>query len=92
MNPLWIGFAGSGLILFAFVMGQLHQWKDTYFIYDFLNFIGALGLVVFALQTKSWPFFLLNSVWTLVSLRDCVLDIRRNAHEKSDKFWRKWMH
>jgi uncharacterized membrane protein YdcZ (DUF606 family) len=72
-----IGFFGMGLILFAFVMNQLKKWKSTFFVYDFLNFLGGFMLVFYALMIESYPFLILNSVWTLVSLRDLILYLKK---------------
>lgn len=92
MDPIYIGSLGAGLILLAFVMGQLHIWKDTYFIYDLVNLLGALLLVLYAWILASWPFAILNSVWALVSLRDCITDLSRNARKiKALGPWDKWM-
>jgi len=76
-----IGIFGSGLILIAFVLNQTKKLTDQDFVYDFLNFLGSFGLVVYAFILKSCPFFILNSVWMLVSLRDCAAFIF-SKHEK----------
>lgn len=92
MNPLYLGSLGAALILLAFVMGQLHRWKDTYFIYDLVNLVGSLLLVYYAWVGHSWPFLILNGVWALISLRDCITDLQRNARKvKALGLWDKWM-
>lgn len=75
--PLLIGTLGATLILIAFVLNQLHVWKDDEFRYDIVNVLGAALLVVYAILLRSWPFAVLNGVWTLVSLRDAINDVRR---------------
>lgn len=93
IDPLYIGSLGAALILFAFVLGQLHIWKDTYFVYDFLNLLGGALLVWYAYSGNSWPFLVLNAVWVLVSLRDVVMDYGRNTRKgKALGPWDKWMH
>lgn len=72
-----IGIVGAFLILLAFILNQIHIWKDTGLIYDITNFIGAVLLVIYGLIIKGWPFVILNSVWAIVSLRDVVLDIKK---------------
>ena len=74
---LFIGILGAGLVLLAFILGQLHVWKDTSLIYDLVNFIGAVLLIVYGLMIEGYPFAVLNGVWALVSLRDVVIDIRK---------------
>lgn len=93
LEPLYFGALGAGLILMAFVLGQLHVWKDIYFIYDAVNFLGSGLLVYYAWTGASWPFFILNTVWAAVSLRDGLTDLQRNARKgKSMGSWEKWMH
>ena len=77
-TTLIIGTTGATLILLAFIMNQLHYWKGEDLIYDFVNLLGSGLLVVYAIILSSYPFMVLNFVWALVSLRDCVIDIRRS--------------
>lgn len=92
IEPIYIGSLGAALILIAFVMGQMHIWKDTYFVYDLLNAVGSILLVIYAWIGFSWPFVILNLVWALVSLKDVVSDLQRNSHKKSSLGpWKKWM-
>lgn len=92
IEPLYIGSTGAALILIAFVLGQLHLWKDTYFSYDLLNALGSILLVIYAWQGSSWPFLVLNGVWALVSLKDCFSDLRRNERKSGSLGpWDKWM-
>ena len=72
-----IGAVGALLLLVAFTLNQLHRWKNDYLIYDLTNFIGGLFLVAYAVLIKSYPFLVLNLVWTVVSLRDTVIDLKR---------------
>ncbi|MDO8571144.1 MAG: hypothetical protein Q7R79_00505 [bacterium] len=92
MDPMIIGLVGAALILLAFVLGQLHVWKDTYLAYDLLNAAGSILLVVYGWMGSAWPFVILNSVWAIVSLRDVAVDLSRNARKTSALgSWHKWM-
>ncbi len=92
IDPIYIGSLGAGLILFAFVFGQLHIWKDTYFIYDLLNLIGSILLIHYGWIGNSWPFVALNTVWAIISFKDVIIDLRRNSRKKSYLgSWEKWM-
>lgn len=92
IEPLYIGSFGAGLILIAFVLGQMHVWKDTYFVYDLLNAIGSILLVIYAWIGFSWPFVVLNLVWAAISLKDVASDLMRNSGKKSTLGpWKKWM-
>lgn len=92
ITPIYIGSLGAALILIAFVLGQTHVWKDTYLSYDLMNAIGAILLIIYAWIGAAWPFVVLNFVWALVSLRDVVIDLKRNAQKsRAIGSWDKWM-
>ena len=83
MIDLLVGLSGMVLILVAFFMNQTHRWSPDSITYDFANFIGGLLLVIYALMISSYPFLILNLVWTLISLRDVYLDLgkkEKGAH------------
>lgn len=67
-----IGSLGAALVLIAFILSQFHVWKDTDFKYDFLNFVGSVFLIIYAILLKSYPFLILNTIWGLVSLKDVI--------------------
>lgn len=77
MIEVIIGFVGMFLILFGFFMNQIHKWKTEYPIYDIINFIGALLLIIYSFLIKSWPFLILNLIWLIVSLREAFIDIKK---------------
>jgi len=88
---LGIGFIGMLMILIAFFLNQTHKWKADALIYDVFNAVGGLLLVIYALAIQSWPFLGLNGIWTIVSLRDVVMDLNREkarevhlGHKKRD--------
>lgn len=91
IEPIVLGSLGAGIILLAFVLGQMHVWKDTYFSYDLLNAIGSILLIYYAWVGSSWPFLVLNGVWALVSIKDLIADFKRNSHKRSVRWWNKWM-
>lgn len=69
---LVLGFGSALLALVAFVGNQFGKLRAESFLYDFLNFISAVGLLYFAYQTKAYPFMLTNFVWALVSGADVM--------------------
>lgn len=87
-----IGSLGALLILIAFILNQFQIWKGSDFIYDFINLLGSILLIVYAILLSSFPFLVLNTVWGLVSLRDCIRDLQRNAQKKESNFWKKWLY
>ena len=60
------------LILVGFIQEQRGVMKRTDTLYDAINFIGGLFLVVYAVSGKAWPFVILNGVWALYSLKDLL--------------------
>ena len=71
MDPLiFVGFAGSILVLSAFFLNQTDRISTKSLLYDLVNVVGALFLVAYAYQAHAWPFVLTNTVWFLVSFRD----------------------
>ena len=77
MMEVIIGFIGMFLILLAFFMNQTRKWKTTEPIYDVINFVGALMLIIYSFLIKSWPFLILNLVWLIVSFREALIDVKK---------------
>ncbi|MFM2414980.1 MAG: hypothetical protein RI911_673 [Candidatus Parcubacteria bacterium] len=76
---LIIGCIGAGMILVAFIALQLHYINDEDVRYDIANTLGSVCLVWYAYSGSSWPFFILNTVWGLISLRDVILYYTRRS-------------
>lgn len=68
-----IGIIGSALVLIAFLLNQYNKLKNSSFIYDFVNFVGSACLFMYAVSTESIPFVVVNAVWGLFSLKDCIV-------------------
>ena len=80
MDPVtFIGVTGAGIILAFFLLNQFQKVSHQTLLYDSANFIGGSLLLVYAFLISSLPFAILNGVWSLVSLRDIVSDIRRKS-------------
>jgi hypothetical protein len=76
------GIAGALLLIGAFYLNQIGRLKADDFAYDAANFFGGLLLVIYATWIMAWPFLILNSVWTVVSLFDMIHDIKRDHAKK----------
>jgi len=70
-----IGFAGMILVLLAFVMNQFDKWDHDSYAYDITNALGGLLLTEYSALIGSYPFLILNAIWTAVSLYELWLDI-----------------
>lgn len=72
-----VGAIGAVVLLIAFVLEEIHKLSDESIVYDALNFIGAALLAVYAYLLQSIPFLILNTIWSLVALRDVFLVWRK---------------
>jgi len=71
-----IQVSGALLILAAYVAGQLGWLRPEAVSYLALNLAGATILAVDAWWGRQWGFFLLESVWAVVSLVGLVATLR----------------
>jgi len=76
-NDSTLGLIGAALVLMAFIMNQLGKWQANNFSYDLTNFTGSVILLIYATVTKAYPFAILYLVWTFVSLKDILVDIKQ---------------
>ena len=79
-----IGTLGASIILIFFLLGQLRKIDVDSIWYDGCNFIGSAMLVLYAYLLSSIPFFILNMVWALVSLKD-ILRYSKKTHGSQGK-------
>jgi hypothetical protein len=83
---LTVGVLSALLVLGAFIANEFGAVRANNIWYDVANFLGSAGLLVYALETNSWPFVLTNSVWGAVSLYDllrCIFGApRRRWHTR----------
>jgi hypothetical protein len=74
---LIIGSIGAFCVLFAFVQNQRNAWGNDSFKYDFLNALGSLFLLIYAIYTVSIPFIVTNLVWGTLSVIDVIKGRRK---------------
>lgn len=74
---LVIGIIGSILILIGFIIDEFTKiGKDT-LSYNLINFTGASILSYYAFIVVSWPFLILNVIWTIVAIVKIVQILRK---------------
>jgi lipid-A-disaccharide synthase-like uncharacterized protein len=73
-----IGSIGAALILITFLLNQFHKLSNDSLAYDVINFIGGVLLLVYSILLDSVPFMVVNAVWSIVSLKDIITDLRRD--------------
>ncbi len=74
-----VQIAGALLILVAFAASQFAGMSPHSRVYLVLNLVGAAVLTGVALEDSDWGFFMLESVWALVSLWGLVGAVRGHS-------------
>lgn len=74
-----LGITGAALVLLAFLLEQANIWKNDDLIYDFVNFAGAGILIIYGILIKGYPFVALNTIWTIFSFKDVIIDLRKKT-------------
>ncbi len=73
MDPIEIvGIVSAFLTLTAFVGNEYGKLTAESIVYDALNFVASIGLLIYAAHLGSLPFMIINTVWGLVSAFDVV--------------------
>lgn len=75
--PLLAGIIGMCFVFVGFFMIQTHRWTPDNTAYDVINVIGSGMLMYYAFVGGAWPFFILNAVFGLFSLKEVIADITR---------------
>lgn len=70
---LVIGTIGGLMILAPFLLNQFDVWSNDDWKYDFVNAIGSVFLVIYAVLLESPVFFVLNAIWAIVSIKDVII-------------------
>lgn len=79
-----VGFIGAFMILIAFIYNQKGVWQDDYLVYDLSNFIGSLFLIWYSYLIGAYPFILLYTVWTGLSLHDVIKALHTKKGQKME--------
>lgn len=85
-----IGFFGAFFLLTAFVMSEMGRWKPRTLSYGLTNMIGGMLLVAYAVLISDIPFVIVNTTWTVFSVRDVATGIekfinKKRGHSSKDK-------
>ena len=83
---LLLGILGMICILFGFIMNNIGKWKNDDLIYDIINFLGSVLLIIYAWTGRAYPFLILNTIWALFSLRDIFKDAKKIGVSSEKKF------
>ncbi|WP_018627287.1 CBU_0592 family membrane protein [Niabella aurantiaca] len=72
-----IGWVGSIAYLLAYLLLSLNKLKAERPLYHLLNMIGALGLILHALDLKDYPNLVVNLAWGIIAVTAAVFIIRK---------------
>lgn len=62
-----LGIASASLILIVFIALEYGKMDSDSIWFDFANFLGAIGLFIYAYSQGVVPFMLTNGVWAFIS-------------------------
>ena len=75
MNRYYIlGIFGALFVLIAFFISN-DEVKRKFLFDEIFNLIGSLFLVIYAWNGKVWPFFVLNVIWVIWSIKTLIKEI-----------------
>ncbi len=86
----WAGYIGVVLVLLAFLLLQAHKLHGNGLVYQLMNVLGALGVVlslVFGVA-MNWPALFMQVAWIAIGVYGIVHSARarREARELGSKF------
>ncbi|MBA3648223.1 MAG: hypothetical protein H0W62_06675 [Chitinophagales bacterium] len=64
----WIGFAGVGIVLVAYLLNLLGKLSQNSISYLVMNVIGAALTCYASMLIHYIPFIILEGIWTIASL------------------------
>ncbi|MBI5432071.1 MAG: hypothetical protein HZA52_04495 [Planctomycetes bacterium] len=68
-TPVWVevvGWIGASLVLGAYVARSLGNLPDE-LVYQGMNAIGSLGILIVASKKRAWQPAVLNLIWLVIS-------------------------
>jgi hypothetical protein len=79
----WIGTVGVTMVLIAFYLNIIDKWDNNTIFYLVMNFIGGLLSAFASFLITYWPFFILETIWTIVSGWGIIDYYKKKAKIKS---------
>jgi hypothetical protein len=63
-----VGFAGSAMIIIAYLLLQLKKLSSDHIVYTLLNLIGASAIIFSLYFDPNFSAFVVEGFWVLISL------------------------
>lgn len=62
------GWAGAAALLIAYAFVSTGRWKGTSIVYQYLNIVGGVLLVINTIYYRAYPSAFVNIVWIGIAL------------------------
>ena len=62
-----LGWGGMAMILIAYLLVTTKQISPNSQLYQILNLIGAIGVVIHSIASDAWPSAVLFIIWALLA-------------------------
>lgn len=63
-----IGWVGAAAVLIAYGLNSTGKMKADSVVFQVLNLVGAVFLIVRTWFDQSWPSMIINIVWTIIAI------------------------
>jgi paired small multidrug resistance pump len=84
----WAGYIGVVLVLLAFFLLQAHKLRGNGLVYQLMNALGALGVMLSLLFGHfNMPAFIMQVAWLVISIFGVArgMRVRREARDSGHK-------
>jgi len=72
-----LGWAGMAVILIAYLLVTTKQISPNSRVYQALNLIGAIGVIINSMVNDAWPSAVLFIVWGCLALIYLITSLRK---------------
>jgi hypothetical protein len=72
-----IGWIGSASVILAYVLLSMNRWQANSFVYQFVNLIGGIFLIVNTIYLNAYPSAFVNVMWVGIAFFALVSIVRK---------------
>jgi hypothetical protein len=80
-----IGYLGAGLFILSYFLLSNGKLKADQSVYQIMNVLGALCLIVNALKISDFPTLLVNGVWFMIGLVAYIRIVHQRKSQMEDR-------
>lgn len=63
-----LGWIGSLLVIGAYALNSYQKIKSDSLVFQLLNLVGGILLIINSVYKEAYPFTFINSVWVLIAI------------------------